>query len=393
MKATIEYPVITSGIPPKGTKRRTAVLVDTMDIDIPEYDWRDAARVMTTRRGDTEGHIYALEGSLYGAIASRARIAEQDYWKYKPDLNDHPLISHERREPYAAVAQRQDAILLDQKVAEEAGPDTWVYPPEAAKMFARGWQHFRLPPIGSVALAERDDEAVEVARDLMASAAASLVLIGGILHRVCQTPLIGLSPRTDGGVFLSIHQSPYFDTGLDRARGLWSAFRGHRLVTTPGEVDEALEMIRCAKGWDHAFATDNSQEFEVHEPYLLKSGGEEFGVLLNALELISSISTETMKPSGPRDHSEHRARVARNLARMSMDEVVMFKKLIDGLDEAAVDMDESYVDLLREALHSEMAFGDRLSARDDRLVTEATIERWDNRPIRAPERASSLGIS
>jgi len=351
MRKSIEYPVLTRGIPSRTGRERYILVKDSAFFDIPEASASDAvvAATITDRHRGGAVAIVGYGGQLYSRIGTPFQGADEQAFGYvftigkddgkgDGDYDMHPW----------SVRARRIAPVLRQIRNDHGNPlDTRLFPKEAADVVAGkvnvGFPGFR----HDYSFKTLDEEPFEHARLEMEEAVLNLLLVDGELWARCHAPAV-----------LHVPMVP--------ENGDWTPESVIRLKedVLHGSINRSLPEIVSGNWWDLGIvspALDIEEGRERAQDLLRRYGGpaetpspggrERLEVLAPALfgqqdtvplwlchvahVALRNLSNGLLQPRGPYDPDPvPRDLVRFNLARFGAEDMLLMKNLSSALEAA-----------------------------------------------------------
>lgn len=387
MRVRIDYPVLTRGIPERSVKERMILLSDAGEYDIPEYSHRDLVRAATFPR-NAHSAIYALDGVLYQKIADTNQVSSPDYWKAAFQFSKHRAFPIER--PWAELHKAQYAAI--QQVRDDNGSQlsSSLSPDAIANVVAGRENIASLQNRTQFPCRVIDEQAFVEARERMRSSVERLILVDGSLWRPCHAPVVCYSPLQGLPPTRAINaqtlEAPYFATPQELLKPL-----RHELciICSGAETDEGEALAREITARFPGGTVDDQRirhlnlDLVVEAPELLAADSASLGVLQCAISASEWMAKNlTRGRGGYDDHSSAQDRLLNNLSTASLDDVLVFKGLIDGIARANTHgVDDQLVDHVRAAMNSTLSVSTIRERVVSHWIIEACLDRWDNQPI------------
>lgn len=390
MKVRIGYPVLARGRPEKSVKERLILLKDSAEFDIPEYSRRElvrAARIEDERRGDRS--IYARDDRLYAHLAGEDQVSNPDYWN-KVHFEFNKGRKPQSNRPAAALLRAQNAVLSQLRDDHGTQLSSVLSPATVADVVAGRQGGTELAPRTDFSFKSLDEEAFQHARAAMWDAVSHLILVDGQLWQQCRSPLVSYEPMMGGpptrAINVQILEAPHHVSVVEMLEPLRM---GQTIICGCDELDEGQAIaseitsrLPSTTRDDHQLRRINGQ-LVAEAPELLATDAAAIGMLHCAISTRSWMALNLSRGKGVHDdHTSTQDRFLGNMAKASLAELITLKGLVDGIERAETHgVDDELVEHVRSAMGSELSYGFTRKRKIAKQVVEATLDRWDNRPI------------
>lgn len=386
MLISIEYPITTTGRPPRSPKDKTVIFRDTVHFDFPEYGPSDrrVAIKAESQPGFEAAEYFGIDGGLYGRT-----------WHKAPKRGEAPFVVGLR--PQADVlTSHLEKQLLDlgrtMRDRHSTAVATALHPNELAEHFANGFgtsraavrtpeTEVRLPSLEELGLKHVDMVEVEKQRAAFRSHLSEFVIADGEFLRKVPEPVYAVKigyPSGQGGegtVAEIVQVTPPRDRALHRMQefvNVVAFFAGNRL-------DDALAYareVKAAQGEGPREVT-MPRRIEVRDSSYLAFDDERESLLVMAEHMAENFMKGMF---GYRD-SLPKAYVRKGLEKASPEALIAWKALTVAM---ADDDHEELPVAIRACLDIDAREEKELFAGFPmpRAVVEIALRKWDDREVR-----------
>jgi hypothetical protein len=332
--------------------------------------------------------IYALDGLLYHEIASEHEIANPKYWNAEFQFSSRLTLPI--RQPWAELTKEQHSTI--QQVRDNNGSQlSTSISPEAIANVVAGRENIS-PLLNRVQFPCKtiDEETFVETRAKMKDSVGRLIMLDGSLWReclapvVCYRPLQGLPPARRTNVWS--FGAPHFATPSEFLSPLQKSLH---IVCDATETNEGETLAReIAMGQQGTTADDYeirymNEQMTVEEPEYLATNSASLGILQCAISASERMAANFTKGKGQYDdYSSKSKSLLNNISAASLDDVLVFKGLVDGIARAnANTVDDELADHVRAAMSNPLSFESERDRAVGADIMQACLDRWDNQPI------------
>lgn len=389
MRVCISYPVLTRGRLEKSVKERLILLKESAEFDIPEYSSRELVRAARIEAEPRSRSIYALDDRLYAHLAPEARAADPDYWN-KVHFEFHKTKKPQSNHAAAALIRAQSAVLRQLRNDHGTQLSSALFPATAAAVVAGREIGTELSPLTDFTFKSIDEEAFQQARAVMRDSASRLILVDGQLWQQCQSPLVTYEPLIGRpptrAINAQILEAPHYVSTVEMLETLRL---GQTILCGGQELEEGQAIARDITA---RFPDTTADDFQMRPlncqliaevPELLATDTASLGILHCAISTRGWMAVNLSRRLG--DHDDHTTvqdRFLFGMANASLADMIALKGLVDGIARAeSHGVDDELVEHVRSSMNSELSYGYTRKREVAQQIVEASIDRWDNRPI------------
>jgi hypothetical protein len=395
MKVRIGYPVLARGRLEKSVKERLILIRDSADFEIPEYSRRELVRAARIEGVGRNRAIYGLGEHLYAHLAPANHVANPEYWN-RTYFDFHKARKPQIDHPAAALIRQHSAVLRQLRDDHGTQLSSALSPTAVADVVAGRSVGTDLAPRSDFNFKSIDEEAFQHAKNVMRDSVARLMLVDGHLWQQCRAPVVTYEPLIGNvptrAINSMILEAPVHESLVEILERLHLA---QCIISGGDEMHEgealAREITTSCPGTtedDHQIRPLNGR-LVTEVPELMATDTASLGILHCAISTRGWMALNLSRARGHYDdHTSVPDRLLGNMANATLAEMITLKGLVDGIARAeSQGVDDELVEHVRSAMNSELSYGYTRQRDVTQQIVEASIDRWDNRPISVVARA------
>ncbi|MCS4089043.1 hypothetical protein [Rhizobium sp. BK176] len=383
MRIEVDFPVITTGLAPRGKGPKPVVARRTITVDLPEYSEAEAPVAMTTTfhpdsDPGSEGLRYRGVGeNLYRPSEieiTEGRVRHRFSFDYIPQsVGIHEHLNDDISKLLHRLRDQYSTSLPSAIIPSSLGQYRLQHDRAGAEN-----RFIELPSISELGLKEFDEQAVEVQTATFRDHMTRFVRVGAKMQIATGEPFYACSfIGANSPASLTVEESDFSGKIEDNIRSSY-AIACFRADESHDHIHDEIRRISTLSGQERRVPGDNAHRIHVFDPAYVTFDAAAANLRLAARSAIKGFVADTARSMTP---FNHRA-LAAALLSMPMETFKAHRSLELALAENDY---HGIADILPHFARFQPGVGAGTDFSRSEAMINDVLDRWENRPVRAFE--------